>query len=271
MPELPEVRTVVKHMSKRLKGLEVKSIDVRLDKILKGISKTEFEKTLINKKIIDVDNKGKWIIIHFEDNNNVIVHLRLEGKFRTNHVDGINKKHDHIIFEFKDNSKLYFNDTRQFGTFHLLGDNYLNEKPISKLGRELEDLDLEWLFKKMSKKRIPIKSSMLDQEIVIGLGNIYVNEALWKVKLNPKTQSNQVSKYKLKELIKESYEIMEDSYRLGGSSIATYSSLDGIKGKYQEKLEVHGKVKKPCSRCEKPIMKIKVGGRGTYYCTNCQK
>lgn len=271
MPELPEVRTVVKHMSKRLKNLEVEDIDIRLNKILKGITLSEFKTRLIGKKILNIDNEGKWIIIHFEDDNNVLVHLRLEGKFRTSHVEGVNKQHDHIIFTFTNGSKLYFNDTRQFGTFYLLGKNYMNKKPISKLGRTLKDLDVDWLFNKLSKKRIPIKSSMLDQAIVIGLGNIYINEALWAIKLNPEIPSNKVSKIKLKELIKVSYNIMEESYRMGGSSIATYSSLDGLRGNYQNKLEVHGKKGKPCSVCGILIDKIKVGGRGTYYCPSCQK
>lgn len=270
MPELPEVRTVSKHLNKRIKGMEVKNVEINLDKMIKDVSSPEFKKRLKGQKVIKVDNEGKWIVIHFSNDNNVIVHLRLEGKFRTNHVEGINPKHDHVVFEFTNGTKLYFNDTRQFGTFHLKGKDYLNEKPLSKLGKDLKGLDAKWLHQKLSNKRIPIKSAMLDQEIVIGLGNIYINEVLWFVKLDPNTPSNKVPLSKLKEIIDVSYDVMETSYKLGGSSIATYSSLDGIKGSYQNKLEVHGKDGKPCSRCGDTISKMKVGGRGTYYCPTCQ-
>lgn len=271
MPELPEVRTVSKHLNQRIKGLEILDVDIKLEKIIKEITPEDFKNKLINKRIVKVDNEGKWIIIHVEDDNNILVHLRLEGKFRTGDVEGIKTKHDHVIFHLSNNVKLYFNDTRQFGTFHLKGKNYLSEKPLSNLGQQLNGINIDEFYNKLSKKRIPIKSTMLDQTFVIGLGNIYINEALWWSKINPETPTNKISKSKLKTLIEYSYKIMEESYKQGGSSIATYSSLDGIKGTYQNELKVHGKNKEKCTKCNDAIIKIKVGGRGTYLCPTCQK
>ena len=271
MPELPEVRTVCFHLNNRIKDLTVKRVDVRLEKILKGVSKEDFETTLVNKKVLSVTNRGKWIIIHFEDDNNVIVHLRLEGKFRTKDDPNVNPKHDHVIFEFTDGTHLYFNDTRQFGTFHLMGKDFKLKPPVAKLGYKLNEVDIDALFNKLKRKTIPIKSTLLDQELLIGLGNIYVNEVLWKTQVDPSTKTNAITKEKLQELIKVSHEVMEHSFELGGSTIKSYSSLDGVQGSYQNELVVHMREKEDCPRCNNPIQKMKVGGRGTYWCPTCQK
>ena len=272
MPELPEVRTVSYHLNKRLQGLTIKEAIINLDKIIKDITPLDFKKKVKGQKILSVTNEGKWIVFNLTNDLHIIVHLRLEGKFRTQKdIPGIKPIHDHVIIEFTNGTKLYFNDTRQFGTFHLQSNDYKEIKPLNQLGKHLDQIDVQELFNKFKKKSIPIKSTMLDQTIIIGLGNIYINEALWYIKLHPETPTNKVTLKQLKELIDISHKIMEESYKLGGSSIATYSSLDGLKGKYQEKLKVHGKVKKPCARCKTPLIKIKVGGRGTYMCSNCQK
>ena len=270
MPELPEVRTVSKHLNNKLKGLTIKSIDVRLSKMLKDIDINEFIKRTVNKKIISITNEGKWILFNLEGDEHIIVHLRLEGKFRTIDDPHINPKHDHVIIEFNNGVKLFFNDTRQFGTFHLKGSEYKDVKPLVDLGKSFKDLSPEWLHQKLSNKRIPIKSALLDQTIVIGLGNIYVNEVLWECKIDPTIPSNQIALKQIKEIIKWSHDIMEESYIDGGSSIQTYSSLDGKKGTYQNKLKVHMKEKEKCPKCATSIIKIKVGGRGTYLCPKCQ-
>ena len=112
---------------------------------------------------------------------------------------------------------------------------------------------------------------LLDQNLLIGLGNIYVNEVLWWCKVNPSTPSNEISKSLLKKIINKSHEIMEKAYEMGGSSIATYSSLDGIEGEYQHELKVHLRQGQKCTRCKNLIEKYKVNGRGTYWCPKCQK
>ena len=271
MPELPEVRTVAYHLNKNISGLTLNKIDIKLDKLVKNISSEKFSKKMKNLKLLKVENEGKWIVFRFENDNNLIVHLRLEGKFRTKHVEGINPKHDHAIFHFNNGTKLYFNDTRQFGTFHLLGKDYKNEKPLSNMGSELDEINIDEFHKKISGRKIPIKTLLLDQNLLIGLGNIYVNEVLWWCKVNPSTPSNEISKSLLKKIINKSHEIMERAYEMGGSSIATYSSLDGIEGEYQHELKVHLRQGQKCTRCKNLIEKYKVNGRGTYWCPKCQK
>lgn len=269
MPELPEVRTVCKYLNKVVKNKKIKNVDINLPKIIKNVDSDVFKNIVKGRKIFNVFNVGKWILFDIGDDYKIVVHLRLEGKFR-NILEGFNNKHDLLIFNFKDNTSLYFNDTRQFGTFHLLKGEYMSQSPLSKLAKEPQNTDLNWLFEKLSKKRIAIKTTLLDQTILVGLGNIYVNEVLWKEKIDPEKPSNQITKNELKKILKTSYEIMEKSFKLGGSSISSYVALNEKKGEFQNFLQVHTKNKKPCSRCKTIILKKKVNGRGTYYCPKCQ-
>ena len=271
MPELPEVITVTRHMNDLVKNKIIKDVKVNLPKMIKDIEPRDFINNIKDTKVLKVFNEGKWIIFQLDNNKYILNHLRLEGKFRTEHVEGVNPKHDHVIFIFKDGTELRFNDTRQFGTFHLKDKNYLSERPLSNLGKYLENIDASWLKERLKNKSIAIKTAMLDQTIVIGLGNIYINEVLWKIGLKPATPANKLTSKQYEDLIETSINILNESIKLGGSSIATYSSLNGVKGKYQHKLKVHGKQNEPCPRCKTPISKMKVNGRGTYYCSKCQK
>ena len=271
MPELPEVITVTKHMNNLIKGKIIKDVQINLPKMIKDISPSKFIKQVQGAKILSVFNEGKWIVIELNNSKYIINHLRLEGKFRTEEIEGVDAKHDHVIFTFDNGTKLMFNDTRQFGTFHLKGREYKKQKPISSLGKTFKELTPEWLKERLENKRIAIKTAMLDQTIAVGLGNIYINEVLWKMKLNPNTPSNSLTDRQYKELIDVSNKILDKATQMGGSSIATYSSLNGVKGKYQNELKVHGKKGQPCYRCKTLIEKEKVNGRGTYFCPICQK
>ncbi len=270
MPELPEVRTVCRYLNKAVKNKKIKNIYINLPKIIKNIDHNKFKEIVKGKKILKIFNVGKWIVFDIDNDYKILVHLRLEGKFR-NILKGQNPKHDHIIFNFEDKTNLYFNDSRQFGTFHLLKGDYLNQKPLSLLGKEAQNTDVNWLHQKLSKKRIPIKTSLLDQKILVGLGNIYVNEVLWIEKIEPETPSNKITIKQLKKILKTSYEIMEKSYKLGGSTIDSYVALNSKEGLFQNFLNVHTKKDLPCPRCKEKILKKWVGGRGTYYCFKCQK
>ena len=271
MPELPEVITVTKHMNNLIKGKIIKYVQINLPKMIKGISSSEFIMQVQGAKIISVFNEGKWIIIKLNNSKYIINHLRLEGKFRTEEIKGVDPKHDHVVFTFNDETKLMFNDTRQFGTFHLKGNDYKSQKPISALGKSFDELSTKWLKERLMNKRIAIKTTMLDQTIAVGLGNIYINEVLWKIKLNPNTPANELTDKQYKKLIDTSKDILDKATQMGGSSIATYSSLNGVKGEYQNELKVHGKKGDPCYRCGVKIEKEKVNGRGTYFCPSCQK
>ena len=269
MPELPEVRTVIKDLNPKVKNKTISDVLIFLPKLLKNASANEFKKTIIGKKIISVTNKGKFIVFKFSNHTYVVSHLRMEGKYHTKKWQ--DSTHDYVSFLFKDGTKLIYNDSRQFGTFHLFRESPYDHPPLNKLAKEPGDLNLDFLFSRLQKKRIAIKTALLDQTLILGLGNIYVNEVLWEAKVNPLKSCNAISKSKLNDLVAISKKIMDKSTKLGGSSINSYTSLDMKQGNYQNFLKVHTKQNRPCLRCGNLIKKIKVNGRGTYYCPHCQK
>ena len=270
MPELPEVRTVVKALNSVLENKIIADVTVIKEKMIKDISANDFITKLKNKKILKVSNFGKFIVFFLEDDLVMLSHLRMEGKYHMTEWD--NPKHDHVVFTFKDNTKLYYNDTRQFGTFHLKNlSNYLITKPLSEMGPIPSEADYLKIYDQVKNKKAPIKSTLLDQSILSGLGNIYVDEVLWDVKIHPETPSNKITKEQIKQIIISSSVILEKATLAGGSTIRSYASFDNTEGDYQNQLKVHMQVNKECFRCKEKIIKIRVGGRGTYLCPKEQK
>lgn len=271
MPELPEVKVVAKSLEQTIKNQKIIDIKIINEKFIKEINAQDFINAIINQTIINVSNYGKFILIFLSNKKVILSHLRMEGKY-TIIQNKIFPKHTYLIFKFESGWYLCYSDSRMFGTFHLRElENYNKIPPLSKLAKTPEQSDVNEIFLKFQKKNIAIKSALLDQSLVVGLGNIYVNEALWAAQINPTRSAKSISKKELSLILEHSTRIMDASFALGGSSILSYESLNSQKGSYQNFLQVHTKQNKPCSRCNNLISKIKVNGRGTYYCAFCQK
>ena len=271
MPELPEVRVSSKLINKNTRGREILDVHVFKPKLIKEEEASTFIKYIKNETIIKVDNVGKFIVFHLTNNKVFLSHLRMEGNYRE--IESLDKrtKHDHIVFEL-DGMTMAYNDSRVFGTFHIrTEENYKTILPISKLAKEPSNTDVKELFLKLQKKRVAIKSALLDQTILVGLGNIYVNEVLFLTKTNPITPSNKITIKELKNILETSASVMDKSTKMGGTTISSYVSFNEKQGTYQHELLVHGLKNNPCRNCGEPISKMKVGGRGTYYCSKCQK
>ncbi len=177
MPELPEVRTVCKILNEKLKAKTIEDVIVKKPKLIKEVSPEKFRSTLLNKTINSVSNRGKFIVFHLSDETIILSHLRMEGKYHFEKL--VNEKHDHVVFNFTDGTSLYYNDTRQFGTFHLRKNgNYFTINPLKKMGPEPIDAEIKLLYSALIKKNISIKTALLDQTFLSGLGNIYVDEVL---------------------------------------------------------------------------------------------
>ena len=269
MPELPEVRTSSRLINNDIKNKKIIDVTINVSKMVKEISIKKFKSSILNKKIIKVDNVAKFLVFHLEDCKIMLSHMRMEGKYRFQKNNNF-LKHDHVIFKFKD-GYLVYSDTRKFGTFHIRNEvNYMQVDPIKKLGPFPSNLVLDEVFKKINKKTIPIKSCLLDQTIVSGIGNIYVDEILWKSKIHPLIRTSFITKKVLKIILQNAELILNKATQENGSSIKSYLAYNKIKGNYQNFLEVHTKAGQKCSRCNTIIKKIKVQGRGTYICPNCQ-
>lgn len=270
MPELPEVRTVSRSLNKEVSKNTIKSVQVFLPKLIKNQSKNMFIKKLEGKKINSVTNYGKFIIFNLSEKTNIVSHLRMEGKYRVE-AELKRSKHDHIVFDLG-KKYLIYSDTRQFGTFHYFqNEDIYSLSPLSKMAHEPQDTDAKELFERLQRKSIAIKTALLDQTLLVGLGNIYVNEVLWWEKIIPTRKCNQITLTELKRLLKRSSTVMDESTEMGGTTIHSFKSFNETSGNYQSKLKVHGKENQKCFRCKTLIVKNRVNGRGTYYCPHCQK
>ena len=271
MPELPEVETVKETLKKQILNKTIKDVLVYYDKMLENINKNDFIKRLKNQKIIDIKRKGKWLIFEL-DNYYLLSHLRMEGKYYIKNNNDEVTRHQHIIFIFEDDIELRYNDTRKFGRMYLLDkDKAYNEKPLNELGYEPWDESLTpvYLKEKYKNKKIPIKTALLDQSIIVGVGNIYADEILFLSKINPHKKSCDLNNDELLNIIDNTKRTLEKAIKLGGTTIKSYTSSEGVHGRFQNELLVH--TKDICPVCNNKIVKEKINGRGTYYCEKCQK
>ena len=272
MPEIAEVETVRRVLKKQILNKKIKEVKV----LYKGIIENDVNDFISNLKgetFKDIDRAGKWLIF-FTDHYALLSHLRMEGKYFIKNSSDEIVKHEHVIFTFEDNTDLRYHDTRKFGRMHLVNkeDAYKTEE-ISKLGYEVgnENLTAKYLKEKLQDKKLPIKTLLLDQTIISGLGNIYVNEVLFASKINPLKEGKDITLKECESIVKTSKEIITKAIENGGTTIKSYTSSLGVTGSFQNYLKVHKKEGEPCSICGKPILNIKVGGRSTYYCPHCQK
>lgn len=270
MPELPEVETVKETLKKKLLNKKILNCNVYYEKMIENPNIDEFKKNIINQTINDIERRGKWLLFVL-DNYYLLSHLRMEGKYFIKNIDYEVGKHDHVEFIFKD-FKLMYNDTRKFGRMYLVEKNELNDvKPIKELGLEPwnDKLNEVYLKNKYKNKKLPIKTVLLDQSIIAGIGNIYADEILFLSKINPLTECNKLSKENLISIIKNTKTVLEKAIELGGTTIKSFTSSEGVHGRFQNNLLVHNQ--SICKVCNNNILKITIGGRGTYYCTKCQK
>lgn len=273
MPELPEVETVRRGLEELIIGEEITSLDIYYEPIIKNTNVADFKASLIGQKIVAIKRKGKYLLFVFEDVT-LVSHLRMEGKYAVKHQES-KGKHEHVIFGFSSGRTLRYNDTRKFGTMDLFKTVNLEEiekqKPLSNLGKEpLEaDFTAEYLKNKLIKTRRPIKSVLLDQTIISGLGNIYANEVCFYARLNPCQPANSLSDDDYKSIAIGSRKVLEKAISLGGTTIRTFVNAHEISGRFQNELLVH--MQRKCPVCGGELTKEFVGGRGTYYCQKCQQ
>ncbi len=273
MPEGPEVETVKNKLKERVLNLKISDIKINYDKIIAYPKKEKFKKNIIGQTINDIKRRGKWLIFEL-DHHYLLSHLKMEGKYLIRKKEDVISKHEHIIFYLNNNTELRYMDTRKFGKMYLIEKDKINEiGPLTKLGLEpfSDSLNYEYINDKYKNKTIPIKTTLLDQSIVVGIGNIYADEILFLSKINPIKKTKDLSKKEINNIINNTKKVLEEATKAGGTTIRSYTSIDNITGKFQNNLLVHGREKEKCYTCFSDIIKIRVNGRGTYYCPKCQK
>lgn len=273
MPELPEVETVKESLKPRLLNRKIIKVKVYHNNIIAYPEVDKFINNITNQEILNITRRGKFIV--FELNNYYLLsHLRMEGKYFFKTSKDILSKHEHVVFTLDNNIELRYHDTRKFGRMYLIEKDKINDiPPLNNLGKEPWDkeLTIDYLKDKYKNKRLPIKTILLDQSIIVGIGNIYADEILFLSKISPYKKCNLLSTQELDNIITNTRIILEKAIEKGGTTIKTYTSVDGVHGLFQEELLVHGKDNGICPVCGTKIVKDKINGRGTYYCSNCQK
>lgn len=271
MPELPEVETVKETLKTQVLHKVIKNVKVYYSNIIAYPNTKEFITQLKNEEIENITRRGKWLIFELS-HYHLLSHLRMEGKYFIRDKKDSKLLHEHVCFEFTDDSTLRYLDTRKFGRMYLYPkDKTFTEKPLIDLGLEPFDTNLneKYLKEKYKNKIIPIKTSLLDQSIITGIGNIYADEILFLSKIHPLKKSNQCTKKDRENIILNTKEVLSKAIEKGGTTIRSYTSSEGVHGLFQHELSIHGK--NICPVCKTKVEKIRVGGRGTYYCKKCQK
>ena len=273
MPELPEVETVKETLKLKLLDRTIKNVKILYPGIIEYPNISNFQKNIIGEKIIDLSRRGKWIVIELDDYY-LLSHLRMEGKYFFKKEEDKILKHEHVIFKLDNNIELRYMDVRKFGKMWLISKDKINEiGPLRELGLEPWDsnLTINYLKDKFKNRKLPIKSLLLDQSIITGIGNIYANEILFMSRINPLATQDKLTDKDLQQIIDNTRLELDSAIKKGGTTIRSYTSVDGVHGLFQQELYVHGKENSNCPNCKNHITKIKIGGRGTYYCPKCQK
>tara|TARA_B100001057_G_scaffold306836_1_gene306955 strand:- start:10206 stop:11069 length:864 start_codon:yes stop_codon:yes gene_type:complete len=287
MPELPEVEIVRRSLKKNIIGKKINKVLVR-NRNLRFKLKPSFEKILLNTHILNIKRFSKYIIIELKNQYFCIIHLGMSGtihiiKNNKNNLftnasfynsPNLPKKHNHIELFF-DNMKLIYNDPRRFGFFQLFKNREDLAKRLKNYGPEPFDksFSIKYLMSYFKEKKKDIKSFLLDQNFVSGIGNIYANEILYLSRLNPLKPAKELKPYQCKNLIINSKKILLNAIRKGGSSIRDFKNTIGKKGHFQNEFNVYGRNKLNCKRqsCSGMIYKITQSNRSTFLCKICQK
>jgi formamidopyrimidine-DNA glycosylase len=272
MPEIAEVETVRNTLKRQILQRKIIKVKVLYSKMIESDPK-EFSHILVGKTFQDIKRRGKWLIFDLEDYY-LISHLRMEGKyFIKNNNDPI-EKHEHIIFSLDNGQDLRYHDTRKFGRMRLIKkEDIINCEEIQKQGFEPGEKGLtgSYLLTKFKNKTLPIKTILLDQTIISGLGNIYADEVLFQSKINPLKQGRNITLNEANNIVLSSQKIISEAIKMGGTTIRSYTSSLGVTGRFQNNLCVHSQEGKSCKECGTPIKRIKVNGRSTYFCPKCQQ
>ncbi|MCQ2796234.1 MAG: DNA-formamidopyrimidine glycosylase [Bacilli bacterium] len=273
MPELPEVETVRRGLIKSIKGRTFKDVKILHKNIVEG-NEQSFINALKNKKIIDIKRKAKYLIFELSGKENLLAHLGMEGKFIPGDSIKNKSKYLRVLFTFKDGSILNFDDSRCFGWLAIRDKkDYLTTLPLSKIGVEPIDpkININDVYKEIHKSHRTIKETLLDQTIVAGLGNIYVDETLYRAHISPLSKANLLDKNEIKTILKNAKEVLLEAIKHNGTTVFSFTWDKGHAGEFQKFLKVYGHKGDKCPNCGTPLIKIKVGGRGTTYCPRCQK
>ena len=270
MPELPEVETVVRRIRPALEQLQIADLEVLDSRWSKPVDPRSFERQISGKLVVRVSRRGKYILVGLDGGQTLVMHLRMTGTILINPDQAVG--HERAEFSMSDGSRLVFNDPRRFGTAELVSTSDLDAWFDGRLGLEPFDDGFtdDHFFDLTRGRSAPLKSFLLDQKLIAGVGNIYADEALFRARLHPQRRPLGLTRAECSRLRNGVIEALAAGIDAGGATIDDFRNPDGAWGAYQSEFLVHRRESLPCPSCAQAIEKIKVGGRGTYFCPTCQ-
>jgi len=272
MPELPEVETVRARLAPVLTGRRFERVEIHDPRLVRPYEPAEVAAELEGEHVAAVERRGKYLIVRFESGRVLLIHLRMTGSLRHTSGDLAEDPHRRAVVRLDNGSDVAYRDVRRFGTWLLLEPGELEPYLDSRVGEEPLDalFTAARLGERLSGRRAPIKAALLDQRTLAGMGNIYVDEALWRARIHPLRAAESLDRNELRRLHKGVRAALEAGIARQGSTLRDYALPDGASGSMQHEFKVYGRGGEPCDRCGTPIAKTRVAGRGTWFCSTCQ-
>ncbi len=283
MPELPEVETVRRGLTSAMEGVVIERVEVNRPD-LRWPFPDRMADRLSGKRVNRLWRRSKYILIDLSSGETLLIHLGMSGRMIVSgdplgqfvHNHPAPAKHDHVVFHMANGARVTFNDPRRFGAMDLLATDAADQhKLLTSLGPEPlgNDFHEDHLISAFRNKNTPVKSALLDQRIVAGLGNIYVCEALFRAGVSPRRKAGQVSKKRVAALVPVIRQVLQDAIEAGGSSLRDFRQADGELGYFQHRFDVYGREGEPCRTigCNGSIQRITQSGRSSFYCAQCQR
>ena len=274
MPELPEVETVRRQLEPVLVGRRFDRVEISDPRLVRPFEPVAVAAELEGERVAEVDRRGKYLIFRFESGRVLLVHLRMTGSFRhrSNGMGEEDDPHRRAVVRLDDGSDVAYRDVRRFGTWLLVEPDELEPYLADRLGEEplLTGFTPARLARRLAGRRAPVKAALLDQRTLAGLGNIYVDEALWRARIHPKRPARDLDANDVRRLHGAIRSVLKTAIERRGSTLRDYSTPRGRRGSMQREFKVYGREDEPCDRCGTPIEKTRAGGRGTWYCPHCQ-
>ncbi|QMT59005.1 bifunctional DNA-formamidopyrimidine glycosylase/DNA-(apurinic or apyrimidinic site) lyase [Legionella sp. PC997] len=270
MPELPEVETTKEGIKSHLEGQTIQEVTVRNSKLRIPVP-PNLDQLCAGKKIVAVFRRAKYILIQLSKGY-LLIHLGMSGHLRIVEAKSEPEKHDHILLTLTNGCMLRFCDPRRFGLFLYIDENPYQHPLFAHLGPEplSNEFNGHYLVQRAKNKNKPIKSLIMDNEIVVGVGNIYATESLFLANIHPATPAKMLSELRCQVLTKQIKEVLKQAILCGGTTLRDFYAFDGKPGYFSMSLKVYGRKNQPCLLCQHPIKSLLIAGRNSFFCPNCQ-
>lgn len=274
MPELPEVETIRLALEPQVVGRRFDEVEIRDPRLVRPFEPQAVAAELRGERVGALERRGKYLVVRFESGRALLMHLRMTGSLRhAAHGLRDDDPYRRAVVRLDDGADVAYRDVRRFGTWHLLEPEEIEPYLADRLGVEplSRAFTSRWLTSRLEDRRAPIKAALLDQRTVAGLGNIYVDEALWRARVHPVRPAGELDPEEISRVTRAIREALKAGIARQGASLRDYATPEGKRGRMQDAFRVYDREGEPCLRCGTPIDKIRVAGRGTWYCPACQR